>query len=140
MVEFTVVLPLLLFLFLAVAELGRAFLHYNTLTRAVRDSARYVASLALRGQAGTVNLDAALVAAARSLVVYGNAAGTGPALLPGLTPANITVRDLGGGNISVAVSYSYQPMIGSGIPNPAGNGSIGTLFTLSSEVVMRAIS
>lgn len=139
-VEFTVALPLLMFLFLAVAELGRAFLQYNTLTRAVQDSTRYVSTQALRGQAGTVNLDAALVAAARSLVVYGNVAGTGTVLLPGLTPANVTVRDLGGGNVAVSASYRYQPMIGTAIPDFVRGGSIATTFTLSAEVVMRAIS
>jgi Flp pilus assembly protein TadG len=139
-VEFTVALPLLLFLLLAVSEFGRAFLQYTTLTHAIRHSARYVASQALRGQAGTVNLDAGLVAAARSLTVYGNTTGTGTPLLPGLVPANVTVRDLGGGNIAVNVSYAYQPMIGTAIPDLMGTGRIATTFTLTSEAVMRAIS
>lgn len=138
--EFAVALPVLLFLFLGVVEFGRAFLQYNLLTRAVQDGARLVASEALRGQAGTVNLDAALVATARNLVVFGNAAGTGSALLPGLTAGNILVRDLGGGNIAVSATYAYQPMIGTAIPDLARGGQIGTRFTLTAEVVMRAIS
>ncbi len=139
-VEFTIALPVLLLLLLAVTEFGRVFHQYNTLTRAVQDSARLVASKALRGQAGTVNLDAALVATARSLVVYGNTAGTGAALLPGLTPGNVTVRDLGGGNIAVSATYNYQPMLGSGIPDMVQGGQIPTRFSLRAEVVMRAIS
>ena len=139
-VELTIALPLLFFLFLAVSELGRVFLHYNTLTRATRDAARLVASQALRGQAGTVNLDAALVSSARSLLVYGTTSGSGTTLLPGLTPGNVTISDRGGGNIAVTVNYAYQPMIGTAIPDFVGGGSIATTFTLSAEVVMRAIS
>ena len=139
-VEFTVALPLLLFLFLAVAEFGRIFLQYNRLTRAVQDSARYASTQALRGQAGTVNLDAALVAATRNLVVYGNTGGTGTALLPGLAPAQVTVSDLGGGNIAVSANYPYQPMIGTAIPDLVQGGSIATTITVKATVVMRAIS
>lgn len=139
-VEFTIALPLLLLLFMAVAEFGRAFLQYSTLTHSVRDSARFVASKALRGQAGTVYLDTPLVTSARNLAVYGNAAGTGEPLLPGLTGANVTVRDLGGGNISVVVAYPYQPMIGTALPNVLGGSDFATNFTLSAEVVVRAIS
>lgn len=139
-VEFTIALPLLIFLFLAVTEFGRAFLHYNALTRAVRDSARMVSTRALAGQSGTILLDATVVASARNLVVFGNPQGTGPALLPGLVPGNVTVRDAGSNNIAVAVTYNYQPMIGTALPNLVGTGSIATTFRLTSEVIMRAIS
>lgn len=139
-VEFTIALPLLMFLFLAISELGRAFLHYNSLTRAVRDSARMVASQALAGQTGTVSLDATVVTSARNLVVYGNPQGTGPTLLPGLVPGNVTVRDAGSNNIAVSVIYRYRPMIGTALPNLLGTGSLATTFSLSSEVIMRAIS
>ena len=139
-VEFTIALPLLLFLLLAVSEFGRAFLHYSLLTHAVRDSARFVASQALRGQAGTVNLDAPLVASARNLVVYGTINASGSPILPGLSTGQVTVRNLGGGNISVVAAYPYQPMIGTGIPNLLGLGRLSTTFTLSAEVALRAIS
>jgi hypothetical protein len=99
-----------------------------------------VASEALRGQSGVVNLDAALIATARSLVVFGNTAGTGPTLLPGLVPGSVTVRDAGGGNIAVSATYIYQPMIAGGIPRMVQGGQIATGFTLRAEVVMRAIS
>ncbi len=140
MVEFTIALFLLMFLFLAVSEIGRAFLHYNSLTRAVRDSARLVSTQALAGQTGTVSLDPTVVTSARNLVAYGNPQGTGPALLPGLVPGNVTVRDAGNNNIAVAVTYNYQPMIGNALPNLLGGGAIATTFTLSAEVIMRAIS
>ena len=139
-VEFTIALPLLLFLFLAVSEIGRAFLHYNSLTRAVRDSARLVSTRALAGQSGTVSIDPAVIGLARNLVVYGNPQGSGPALLPGLVPGNVTVRDAGNNNIAVSATYNYQPMIGNALPNLLGGGAIATTFTLRSEVIMRAIS
>lgn len=139
-VEFAVALPVLLFLFLGVVEFGRAFLQYNLLTRAVQDAARLVASEAPRGQAGTINLDAALVSTARNLVVFGNGAGTGSALLPGLTPGNVVISDRGGGNIAVTATYAYRPMIGTAIPDVVRGGRIGTQFNLRAEVVMRAIS
>jgi len=139
-VEFTIALPLLMFLFLAVSEIGRAFLQYNSLTRAVRDSARLVSTRAFAGQSGVVSLDPAVVTAARNLVAYGNPQGAGPALLPGLAPGNVTVRDAGGNNIAVSVTYNYQPMIGTALPNLLGGGAIATTFTLSAEVIMRAIS
>jgi len=139
-VEFTIALPLLMFLFLAVSEIGRAFLQYNALTRAVRDSARLVSTQALAGQSGVVSLDPAVVGIAKNLVVYGNPQGAGPALLPGLAPGNVTVRDAGNNNIAVSATYNYQPMIGNALPNLLGGGAIATTFTLSTEVIMRAIS
>jgi len=55
-IEFTIVLPILLVLILAVAEIGRAFLQFNTLTRAVRDSARYVSANALNGASQNIDV------------------------------------------------------------------------------------
>ena len=139
-VEFAIALPMLLMLFLCVVELGRAFLQYNALTRAVRDSARLVANEALLGQAGTVNLDAGLITKAKNVVLYGSPTGSGSVLLPGLAPGNVTVQNLGGGNISVTVAYSYQPMIGTAIPDIIRGGSVDTTFTLTAQVIMRALS
>lgn len=139
-VEFTIALPLLLFLFLAIAEFGRAFLQYNTLTRAVRDSARYVATNAIGNSTGVVTIDAALITQARNLVVYGNVGGTGTVLLPGLAPANVTVTDLGSNNVAITANYAYQPMIGTSLPDLVRGGSVGTTFTLTSQVIVRAIS
>lgn len=139
-VEFTIVLPLLLFLILAVAEFGRAFLHYNQLTRAVQDSSRMVATKAARGASGTVYLDPTLVTEAKNLVVYGNVGGTGTPLLPGLTPTNVTIADKTNGNVSVLVTYTYQPIIGGGLPDLLLGGTINTGFTLRAEVIMRFLS
>jgi Flp pilus assembly protein TadG len=130
----------LLLLFLAVAEFGRAFLQYNQLTRAVRDSTRLIATEAIGNASGVVTVDAALISKARNLVVYGNAGGTGTPLLPGLAPGNVTLTDLGNGNISVLAQYTYQPLIGPSLPDVVQGGTFNTGFTLRAEVIMRALS
>ena len=82
-IEFTIVLPILVVLLLAVAEIGRAFLQFNTLTRAVRDSARYVSANALNGASQTIDIStaAAVYSEAQHLVVYGNVGNSGTPLL-----------------------------------------------------------
>jgi hypothetical protein len=99
-----------------------------------------VSAKAILGSGGVVSLDATVVASARNLVVYGNPQGTGPVLLPGLAPGNVTVRDIGSNNIAVSVTYNDQPLIGNALPNLVGTGATSTRFTLSTEVIMRAIS
>lgn len=138
-IEFTIILPFILFLILAVAEFGRAFMYYNTLTRAVRDSTRYVASNALKGQSQIVEIDANLITAAKNLVEYGNAAGMGtPSILAG-SGGTVTVTDEGNGVISVLASYPYSPMLGSVLPDFVGVGGITTPFTMRAQVTMKAI-
>ena len=72
MVEFAIVLPLLLFLMFAAAEFGRALFQYNTLLKAVRDGARYMAQNAFLGDGTQINGDAPTEA--MNLVVYGSIA------------------------------------------------------------------
>jgi Flp pilus assembly protein TadG len=54
--ETAVVLPLLIFLVLLTAEITNAFVDHNTLTKAVRNGARHVASNAVLGTTGVVQL------------------------------------------------------------------------------------
>jgi Flp pilus assembly protein TadG len=138
LLEFLIVLPVLIVLMMAAAELGRAFYQYNTLTKAVRDGARYLAGEALGGSTGTLQLDAATVNNTRNLVVYGNTLGTSTPLLPGLTPAAITVTTVAPASVSVVANYPYPPIFarlprfGSGASGPSG-------FTLRAGITMRAI-
>lgn len=71
-VEFALVLPLLLILTFITTEFGRALYQYNTITKSVRDAARYL-STQTPGSATAISN-------ARKLVVYGNPAGTGSPL------------------------------------------------------------
>jgi Flp pilus assembly protein TadG len=79
LIELALVLPMLIVLTALTTEFGRALHQYNTITKSVRDAARY---LSMRSP-GTG------IAQARNLVVYGNTAGTGTPLALGLTLANV---------------------------------------------------
>jgi len=138
-VEFTIILPIMLFLILVVAEFGRAFLTYTTLTRAVRDSARYVASNALKGQSQIVEIDAELIQDAQNLVDYGNVAGSGTPLILGGSGGTVSVTDEGDGVISVRARYPYIPMLGSILPDLARGGGMSTTFTMQAQATMKAI-
>lgn len=138
-VEFVIVVPLCLMLVIATAEFGRAFLQYNALTIAVRDGVRHLAGRALQGSTGVVSISGGLQQETQNLVVYGNIWGAGSPVLPGLTPADVTVADAGGGNVSVAAAYPYNPIFGF-IPRFNFGGSIAvTGITLQSGVTMRAL-
>lgn len=83
-VELALILPLLLAICFAATEFGRAIFTYNTLAKSARDSARYL-SMQASG-------NAAAWTTARNLVAFGNPAGTGSPLLPGLTAANMASK------------------------------------------------
>lgn len=80
LVEFALVLPFLLILLFITAEFGRALYQYNVLTKSVRDAVRFLSMDSAPGQ----NLDAA-----RNIVVFGNPAGSGQPLAPGLSLTNV---------------------------------------------------
>lgn len=78
LVEFALILPFLLLLSITTVELGRAIWEYNTLTKSVRDAARYL----------SIQTPGTKVTQARNLMVYGNLSGTGTPLAIGLTLSN----------------------------------------------------
>ena len=82
LVELAIVLPLFVILFAATAEFGRYFYEYTTLSKAARLGARYLV---------TEKVDCVNAGIARNLVVYGNTAGTGSPILPGLLTSHVTV-------------------------------------------------
>ncbi|MFQ5544386.1 MAG: TadE/TadG family type IV pilus assembly protein [Acidiferrobacterales bacterium] len=138
-VEFAIVLPVLLLLMFGTAELGRAFFQYNTLTKAVRDGARYVSRNALDGSLGIVNLTAQVDTETRNLVVYGVAGGGASSLLPGFTPADVSVVDAGANNVTVSATYAYTPMVGATLPTFGLGSGPSLAFTLQATVTMRAL-
>ncbi len=83
---------------------GRLFVHYNTLVKSTRDAARYLTQKAPN--------DAASIAAARCLAVYGTTDCTGTALAAGLTTAMVTVCD----RVSCPGTHNLQPT-GYGVVN-----------------------
>src|SRR5262245_25103904 len=115
LVEFAMVLPLLLVIGLGTVEFGRAYYQYNTLTKAVREGARYMSMHAY----DTDELDRA-----KNMTVFGNREGTGSPCLPGLAVSNIVVtpRNPSSGTsptnpprwVKVGISgYNFQPLFSS---------------------------
>ena len=78
-VEFALVLPLLLLLTMITTEFGRAIYQYNTIVKSLRQATRYL----------SLQTPNTKITEAQNLVVFGNIAGTGPALVPGLTLAQV---------------------------------------------------
>jgi len=82
LVELAIILPIFVILFAATAEFGRYFYEYTTLAKGARVGARYLV---------TAKVDCTEGTAAKNLVVYGNTAGTGSPILPGLTVNNVAI-------------------------------------------------
>jgi Flp pilus assembly protein TadG len=143
LVEMALVTPILLVLLLATADLTRAFIEHNTVTKAVRNGARYVATNALEGTTGLVNIDAALAIETQNLVVFGSTSPPGGAqpIVPGLTLANITVVQIAGtDDIAVSATYALGGLFGPVLPISFYSGNtISATRTLRATVTMRAL-
>lgn len=116
LLEFAMVLPVLLLLALGTIEFGRAYYHYNTLSKAVRQGARYMSMHAYTAAERTN---------AQRMAIYGNADGTGSPCLPGLTTSNIVITPRNGGTalatppewVKVSVTgYTFQSMFPKIVP------------------------
>jgi Flp pilus assembly protein TadG len=135
LVELAIVLPIVLMLMGAAAEFGRFFYTYQTLAKATRTGARY---LMTETAAGTAD------AKARSLVVYGNEAGTGSPVISGLTSANVTVVRTGGttsipDRVTVRIQgYTYQPFFDLG--KLVGSPTLSLRVPVSPSTTMRYFS
>jgi len=113
-VEFTIALPLLLFLLFVAGEMGRLLHQYNTLTKSVEDGARLMSrSLSAAYSNGTV---ADLTVNAEELVRYGTTEVTDTTLplLPGLEASTNPVSidtDPATNEVIVTVTYTYDPVV-----------------------------
>jgi Flp pilus assembly protein TadG len=111
LVEFALVLPLVLVMTCVTTELGRAYYQYNTITKSVREAARY---LSVR-TAGVDEINA------KNIVVYGNPDAVGSPIVAGLTLANVSIPPRGTvgsypilNTVTVTVSgYTFIPMVSS---------------------------
>ena len=143
LVEMALVTPILVVLMLATADLTRAFIEHNTVTKAVRNGARYVAAKAFEGTTGLVDINATLVNETQNLVVFGSTSPPGGAspVVPGLTLANITVVQIAGTNdIEVSATYALGGILGPVLPiNLYSGNTISTARTLRAAVTMRAL-
>jgi len=139
LVEMVLVTPILLAMMLLTAELTRAFIDHNTLTKAVRNGARYLAANAYQGTTGVVTVGATLSAETRNLVVYGNTAGSGAPVLAGLSAADITVTDIGANNIRVTAAHTISGILGPVLRSFSGGPDISMVHNLQATVTMRAL-
>lgn len=112
--ELAILIPFLIVMVAAVAELGRFFQTYTTLSKATRASARYVSKVAYDGD---------IEARAKNVAVCGKIDCTGiNPVAANLTPTNVNVTAEfapgGEGNpITVTVSiqnYTFQPLFNLG--------------------------
>ena len=86
-VEFTILMAFLYIpLVLGTVEIARVFYQYNTLTKAVRESVKYISLTS-----ATLPTYATEVANARCLAAFGNIGCTGSPIVPLLTTAKITI-------------------------------------------------
>ncbi len=141
LVEMALVTPILLVLLLVTADLTRAFIDHNTVTKAVRNGARYLAANAFQGTTGVVNIDATLSNETRNLVVYGSINGGVSPVVPGLTVANITIVQIAGTNdIEVSATYALGGLFGPVLYiNLYTGNTISAARTLRAAVTMRAL-
>jgi len=146
LVEFIIMAPILMLLLLAVSEFGHAFYQYNTLTKTVRDGARYLAANAVVGNTSTIVIDSTDTTETLNLVVYGNTAGNGTPKLPGLATSHVTVSCLGGGtacpgveHIVVSAQYPYQSIMGATLAMFGYGVDLSLGLTLTSTMTMRAL-
>lgn len=133
-VELAIVAPILLLLLLGAAEMGRALYQYNTLSKAVRDSARYYSSSVLNSND---------IAGARNLVRYGQI-GVGTPLLPGVVNVIIPAPAVSanGTYVTVTGSYTFTFLPGNplaGMIGWFGGAALPNPFVLTATSRMRAI-
>ena len=93
-VEFTILMAFVYVPFvLGTIEIGRVLYQYNTLTKSLRESAKYISL-----NSATLPTYAAQVTIAKNLAVFGNIGGTGSPIVPGLTTAKITIATSNAGS------------------------------------------
>lgn len=93
--EAAIVLPVAISLMVGGVEFGRLFSAYGTAEKSTRDAARYLARVPKAHVCdwGLTN--------AQNLAVYGNIAGTGPALILGWTTGTVTLNGIDCANPSI---------------------------------------
>lgn len=134
LVELTLVLPVMILLFASVAEFGRFFYTYSTLSKAARSAARYTT---------TRQFDGNDIAQAKSLAVFGDPSGacTGTPILDGLTCASLDIQQTTSNGTQVVtarvINYQYQPIFDLG--KLTGISAISLKVNVSPSVTMRYV-
>ena len=140
------VTPALLVLMLVAAEFTRVFYEYNTLTKSVRDAARFLVDGAINPATRTYEIPASRVTMAKNLAVTGELTGGTP-LLEGLSVDDIKIdtgvlhgaAPLEREHVEVTADYTFEPL--SPVIDGMGflSGDVGLNFTLRASSTMRAL-
>ena len=119
-VELAIVFPILLLLFVGVAEIGRLFYTYTTLAKATKMGARFLTT-EKDAESTTDATKVAVKARAARLVVCGfeDTCANRPSIVSGLTTSNILVTlpnttpgFIGPRYVKVEITgYTYQPLV-----------------------------
>lgn len=105
-VEFTLALPIFLFFICVISEMGRLYIQYTTITKAVYNGARF----AVQETYGDKSFDEiADTGAIINMVLYGSKTAGSTKVLSTLSTGDISVNH-SGGYVTVAVNYQYQPL------------------------------
>lgn len=137
-VEAAIVLPLLMLLFLAIGELGRALLEYNTLAKGVRDGARHLATFAIDDFTSIIDVSEDLEREAKNLARYGNITGTGTTLLPDYEETHLSIDVPDADHVTLIADYPFQPLFNI-LPTFGYGSDIPLTFTMQTSVTMRAM-
>jgi Flp pilus assembly protein TadG len=136
-VELALLTPMFLFMMMMVVEVGRLLAQYNTLTKAVRDSAEYLAHHAVT-PAMVFAATSAEETVAKNLVVYGGPVTSSSKLLPGIADTNVSLQYTPAAMpqyVTVTVVYNFQAL---GLSN---FGFVGITLpgTVTASVRMRGV-
>jgi TadE-like protein len=140
MVELAIVIPVMLIVLGGLAEFGRFFYTYTTLTNAVRGGARHASKW--ERNASWMN---GSCAETEKFVVYGGfgCSPSSPAILPGLTESNVVVQANGPSvnkidSVTVKiVNYKYKPLFDLG--KLTGIGSLSLNIDMNATATMHQL-
>lgn len=135
-VEAAITLPFILMLLMATSEIGRAIYQYNAVVKSVRDAARFLAEPGTTST-GVLAISEAQTATAKNLTVFGNPAGSGEPIVPGLATGDVTVGIVSAQYVQVTAQYTFQPLFGA-IPM-FGFGTDISLGTYTAAATMRGL-
>ncbi|MEZ9897686.1 hypothetical protein BCT06_01350 [Vibrio breoganii] len=106
-VELAIVTPILVLLLVGIVEIGRMFLQYTMLNKAVQNGARYSLVDIYGAQPdGALATDSNI----KNIVVYGKRTGGTVPILPGLSVEDVSLSSTTATHVVVTATYDYTPI------------------------------